>query len=85
MTTAALMGKYDSFRFVVILQFFAYLFVSIDVFMVNYYRAATLLTLPLSIALCYRLRNMKLQNTLGYIKIVFITFSAILIYSAYCN
>lgn len=60
MTTAALMGKYDSFRFVVILQFFAYVFIAIDIFMVNYLRAVIFIAVPLSVILSYRLRNMKL-------------------------
>lgn len=82
-TSAALMGKYDSFRFVVILHFFAYAFIAVDVLMLDYVRAICLLGVVFSLILIYNLRNMEFDWTYHLSAIIYWSSTALLCLSNY--
>lgn len=74
-TTAGLLGRHDSFRFVVLMHFFAFLFVAVDFAALSYWRGLPLVLILWSLPLVYNLRHFRLAGLWKSYYRLFLTFT----------
>ena len=74
-STAGLLGRHDSFRFVVLMHFFAFLFVAVDFAALSYWRGLPLILILWSLPLLYNLRHFRLAGLWKSYYRLFLTFT----------
>jgi len=74
-STAGLLGRHDSFRFVVLMHFFAFLFVAVDFAALSYWRGLPLVLVLWSLPLLYNLRHFRLAGLWKSYYRLFLTFT----------
>lgn len=79
-TTAGLLGRHDSFRFVVLMHVFAFLFVLVDFAALSFSRGLPLVLIVWSLPSLYSLRHFQLSGLWKSYYRLFLTFT--LLYSA---